>query len=387
MSVFESDTVVEVRRQAREFAAEVAPAQKAAEWDKADHVPRELLLRMAELGFTGLVVPEQYGGRGRHVMGFLAVVEELARRSFGLSTLYAMNAGYGGLNVSVSASESQKARFLPELLNGRMLFSYGLSEPDVGADLASVQTTVTRHGDKVIVNGRKRWISGAHDSDYILCLARSGPAEARHRNLSIVLVPSTAPGVTISKIGIMGSGGNAPMNVVLDNVEVPFADVMGEEAGWNNGWGQLVGPTLEVEKIQPAAMALGIAQAAVDEAWAYSEKRQQFGRAISVNQSIRHALADARTMVHACRLMLQDAAWRVERNEPSAVQTCMAKLFLSEKCRDVVLACQQVMGAAGFGAGYQMERLVRDSLAFPIIGGSSAIQRNNIANLLKLSRG
>ncbi|MDB5861586.1 MAG: acyl-CoA dehydrogenase [Ramlibacter sp.] len=387
MSFYESAEVAAVRQAARKFAAEVAPPEKAAEWDLANEVPRELLLQMASLGFSGLVVPTEYGGRGRHVMGFLAVIEELARRSFGLSTLYALNAGYGGLNLSVSGSEEQKRRFLPDILAGRLMFAYGLSEPDVGADLASVSTTVQRKGDQVVVRGRKRWTSGAQHADYIICLARSGPEGERHRNLSMVLVPTSAPGVQITNIRILGSGGNAPADVVFDDVTVPLADVMGGEAGWNEGWSQLVGPALEIEKIQPAAMALGIAEAAVEEAWTYSEQRRQFGRVISANQSIRHDLADARTMLHACRLMLQDAAWRVDHREASAVETCMTKLFLSEQCRDVVLSCQQVMGAPGYAAGHQMERLVRDSLCFPIIGGSSAIQRNNISNLLKLARG
>jgi len=385
-SVYESDEVRRVRMAAREFAAEVASPSKAAEWDKRDEVPRDLLLRMAELGFTGLVVPIEYGGSGRNVMGFLAVIEELARRSFGLSTLYALNAGYGGLNISVSGTEEQKAQYLPGVLAGRLMFAYGLSEPEVGADLASVKTVAARHGDRVVIRGRKRWTSGASYADYILCLVRSGDEHARHKNLSMIIVPTSTPGITVSKIGIMGSGGNAPTDVVLDDVEVPFKSVMGGETGWNNGWNQLVGPALEIEKIQPAAMALGIAEAAVEEAWEYAQQRYQFGRPVSANQAIRHALADAKTNLRACRLMLQDAAWLAQRREASAVETSMAKLFVSDKCKDIVLACQQVMGAEGYAHGYEMERLVRDSLCFPIIGGSLAIQRNNIANLLKLAR-
>ena len=215
---------------------------------------------------------------------------------------------------------------------------------------------------------------------------RSGPAEAKRKNLSFVLIPPNAPGITITPNEVMGSRGIATNDVTFDNVELPFDNVVGGEEGWNNGWALLAGPALEVEKLQPTTLALATAEAALEEAWQYSTERVQFGQHICGHQAVRHALADARTRLEACRCMVEKAVGMVERGEPSAAMTSMTKLFVSETAVQIVLECQKVMGAYGYAEGFQMERRVRDILLMPIIGGSSAIQRNNIANLLELPR-
>lgn len=386
MNVNEPKEVLAIRAEVRQFVDEEGCVSQAPVWDRENRVPRALIEKLALRGLCSLVVPESYGGRGRMVLAYLAVVEELARASFGLSATYAMNAGYGALSVSLLGSDWQRREFLPAIQQGRLLFAYGLSEPEVGADLASVQTTARRVGDRVVIDGVKKWTSGARDADYIHCLARTGPVEGRHRNLTMILVPTNAEGLSLHDLDIMGSGGNCPAEVRFAGVEVPAELVLGGLDSWNKGWTQLVGPTLEIEKIQPAAMAVGNAQAAVDEAWAYSQERQQFGQRICAFQSIRHQLADACTELQACRALLLQAGGLVQARLPSAVMTSMTKLFVSEATRRVVLSCQQVMGAAGYARGRHMERLVRDALLFPIIGGSSAIQRNNIANLMQLPR-
>ncbi|WP_419918023.1 acyl-CoA dehydrogenase family protein [Candidatus Poriferisocius sp.] len=167
---------------------------------------------------------------------------------------------------------------------------------------------------------------------------------------------------------------------------MPAGYIIGGDEGWNQGWTKLVGPGLDVEKIEVAAMALGIAAAAVEDAWGYAEERVQFGRPISSHQSIRHLLAEARTQLLAARLMTYHAAGLLDAGEPAPVETSMAKLFVCDTAKDIVLSMQQVMGAYGYVQDFDMERYVRDVLAMPIIGGSSAIQRNNISNRLKLAR-
>jgi alkylation response protein AidB-like acyl-CoA dehydrogenase len=224
-------------------------------------------------------------------------------------------------------------------------------------------------------------------ADYVYTLVRSGPPEATRKNLSFVIVPTDAKGVTITKIDTMGVHGISTCDVAYENVELPFDAVMGGEAGWNNGWNMLTGASLEIEKLQPTFIALGIAEAAMEEAWAYSQQRVQGGKRICGHQAVRHVLADCQTRLHAMRLMMRHAAWLVEEHKPSAVYTSMCKQFVSDNARDVVLALQQyVMGAYGYAEGFNMERLVRDILIFPVAGGSTAIQRNNIANLMKLPR-
>jgi alkylation response protein AidB-like acyl-CoA dehydrogenase len=215
---------------------------------------------------------------------------------------------------------------------------------------------------------------------------RTGPPEDRRQNLSFVLVPVTAEGVEISLIETMGDRGTPICDVTFTDVEITMADVVGGEAGWNAGWGLLAGPALEVEKLGMPAMGLGIASAAVDLAWRYSQERHQFGQPICTFQAVRHVLADVQTKLLACRLMIEHAAALVEAGAPSAVETSMTKLYVGETVREIVLACQEVLGAYGYAKGMPMERYVRDVLIMPIAGGSSAIQRNNIPTLMGLPR-
>jgi alkylation response protein AidB-like acyl-CoA dehydrogenase len=313
-------------------------------------------------------------------------VQELARRSTALAGLFIQNVCYGSLNIAESGTEEQKQRLLPDLCQGKLLFAYGLSEPDVGADLASVKTRAERRGDEVVLNGYKRWCTGAQFADYIYMLVRSGAPDARYKNLSLVLVPTGAPGITMQSIGTMGVRGLPTNDVVLEDVAVPFANVVGGEASWNRGWSLLAGPTLEAEKLGVPALAIGIAEAAIAEAWEYSQQRKQFGTRLCGIQSIRHMLAEVQTKLAACRSMLSHAAWKVHTGQPSAVETSMAKLYVADTAREIVLTCQQILGAYGYAHGFAMERYVRDILVMPIWGGSSAIQKNNIANLMQLPR-
>jgi alkylation response protein AidB-like acyl-CoA dehydrogenase len=382
----ENEDIAALRDLLQRFVQREATPEMAERWDREDHIGREMLHKLAGLGVCGLTVPEEFGGMGRQVIPTVVTIVELARRSTALAGLYIMNACYGSLNIATEGTPEQKQRFLPGLAAGEILFAYGLSEPDVGADLASVKTRAERHGDKVVINGQKRWCSGANFADYILMLVRSGDAGARYRNLSMVLVPTDAPGLMLERAGAMGVRGIPVNDVIMENVEVPFANVLGGEAFWNAGWSLLAGPALEIEKLETPALALGVAEAAVAEAWEYAQQRRQFGAPICTIQSIRHMLSEVQTRLQACRLMLMSAAWKVDQGLPSAVDTSMAKLFVSDTARDIVLTCQQVLGAYGYAHGFAMERYVRDALVMPIWGGSSAIQKNNIANLMRLPR-
>lgn len=386
MDFGEPEHITMLRDSVRKMLERHATREMTAKWDEEDRVPRSLMEHIAGLGVCGMTIPEEYGGLGRDILATMVTVEELSRRSMVIATLYLMNACYGSMNILASASEEQKQRLLPKLANGELLFAYGLSEPDVGSDLASVKTRAERKGDKVIINGYKRWCSGAESADYIYALVRSGDPEQRYKNLSLVLIPPTAEGVTLTHIPAMGARGLNTNDVTLDNVEVPFENVIGGEDGWNNGWTRLAGPALEVEKLEVAAMALGIAAQAVDDAWEYSQTRSQFGKRICSHQSIRHMLADAQTKLAAARLMLYRGCWYADNNLPCSVETSMAKMFVCETGLDIVLTCQKVMGAYGYARGFDMERHVRDMLLMPIIGGSTAIQKNNIANRMGLPK-
>lgn len=387
MDFSESDEIAGLREMLRRYLAKECPVEKRARWDREDFIPRDELRRLGELGICGWCIPEEFGGLGQNVLGLVATIEELARCSSGLASYYVMCAGYGGLNIAESGSDAQKRRFLPDLAAGKLAFSYGLSEPNVGADLGAVETRATRDGHRVVINGAKRWTSAASMNDYIYALVRSGPVADKRNNLSFVLIPTAAPGVSVTCLSAMGHNGVPLADVTFQDVELTIDDVVGGEGGWNNGWSVLAGPALEVEKLAPASIALGVAEAALDEAWQYSQERAQGGKKICGHQAVRHVLSEGRTQLQAARLMLMHAAWLVQEGRPSAVATSMSKLFVTERAKEVTLACQQqVMGAYGYAHGFQMERYVRDVLAIPIYGGSSAIQRNNIANLLQLPK-
>jgi alkylation response protein AidB-like acyl-CoA dehydrogenase len=174
-------------------------------------------------------------------------------------------------------------------------------------------------------------------------------------------------------------------DVIFEDVEIPIENLVGGEQAWNRGWRMLAGRALDVEKLEISAVTFGVAQAAVEEAWGYAQERRQFGKPISGHQAVRHSLVEARTRLEACRHMLYHAAWLANEGRPCSVETSMAKLFVADTAVEIVLACQRVMGAYGLSEGYDMERHVRDVLGMPIVGGSSNMQKNNIANRLGLA--
>ncbi|MFE7422027.1 acyl-CoA dehydrogenase family protein [Rhodococcus sp. NPDC057529] len=373
-----SEDALELRSVVRRFVAEQMPRSVVAEWDKNNTFPREVFDRLATLGVMGLAIPEEYGGSGADIPATLMTIEELSKRSLAVAVPYIMASCYAGMTVVECGTEEQKKRWLPEIAEGRMIFAYGWTEPDVGADLASVKTTVRREGDELVVNGSKRFCTGAGLSDYIYTLAKSDPEGAKYHNLSTIVIPSNAEGVTITPIDTMGLKGTHTTDVSFTDVRIPVDNLMGGEEAWNRGWELITGSGLDIEKLEVAAMSLGIATAAYEDALAYCEEREQFGVPISKHQSIAHTLADMQVQLHASRLVLDDAAVLAGRGVQCGVETSMAKLFVTEASKTVVLNAQTIMGAYGYVKDFDCERYVRDVLVMPIIGGSSAIQRNNI---------
>lgn len=386
MNIEEPEHIRMLRDSMRRFVDLHMPRGEAARWDRENVFPRHVFDKLAELGVMGLTIPEEHGGAGRDITATMVVIEELSRRSLAVSVPYIMAACYAGMNILECGSVAQKAELLPLIAAGKMLFAYGWTEPDVGADLASVRSTVVRDGDMLVINGNKRFCSGSEFCDYIYTLVRSGPADQRHGNLSFVLVPPQTPGVAISRIDSMGMKGAATTDVSFTDVRVPASNLVGGPDAWNRGWQMLTGAGLDVEKLEVAAMGVGIAAAAVDDAWNYANERKQFGKAISQYQAVRHKLADMHTRLMAARLMMYHASAMADRGERCGIETSMTKLFVTEAAKSIVLDSQEILGAYGYVKDFDVERYVRDVLLLPIIGGSSAVQRNNIANWMGLGR-
>jgi len=382
--VDEADHIVELRRQVARLASDRLPLEKRIQLDRDHSWDRDDFRALADLGVIGLTIPEEYGGVGQDIVAAAAVIDELCQYGSSLAGPYIHAAFYGGMNISENGSAEQKQALLPKIARGEMLLCYGLSEPNVGGDLPSVETRADRDGDAIVVNGAKRWCTGADWSDYIYCLVRSGPANERYKNLSFLLIPTDAEGITMTPIQHSNLRYTASMDVYFDNVRLDETAIVGGPEMWDRGWELLAGRALDVEKIEITAVAYGIARAAVDEAWRYAQERIQFGKPIAQHQAIRHKLVTARTKLQAARHMLYHAAWLANEGRPCSVETSMAKLFCADTGVEIAILCQQIMGAYALSDAYDMDRHVRDLLGMPIVGGSSDMQKNNLASLLKL---
>lgn len=373
-----------LRAQIRRFVQQKAPREKRREWDRSHTWPRELFAELAALGVCGLTIDERHGGHGLDVVAAVMVIEELSRAGAFLAGPFIHCAFYGGLNISENGSEAQKAELLPKLARGELLFAYGLSEPDVGGDLASVRTRAHIEGDTIVVNGAKRWCTGADWADHIYCLVNSDRDAPKRQALSFLLIPRGTPGVSVTPIEHSNLRYTASCDVHFDDVRLPLEAIVGGREKWCQGWSMLAGRALDVEKLEITAVTFGIAQAAVEEAWQYAQERTQFGKPICAHQAIRHKLVTARTRLEACRLMLYQAAELAQAGRPCAIESSMAKLFVADTGVEIGVACQQILGAYGLSDAYDMERHVRDLLGMPIVGGSSDMQRNNLAALWRL---
>jgi alkylation response protein AidB-like acyl-CoA dehydrogenase len=383
----ESEHITILRDTLKRFVRKEMPADKVQQWDREHRFPPELFQKLSALGVCGLTIPEEYGGQGQDLVAAVAVIEELCRGGAFAAGPFIQCAFYGGMNITENGTEQQKKQLLPRLARGELIFAYGLSEPNVGGDLASVETTaqLATDGKTVIVNGNKRWCTGADFADYIYCLVREKGSDDKYKNLSLLLIPKDSPGISLQPIEHMNLRYTLSSDVTFEQVEVPTDNIVGGVDGWNRAWPMLAGRALDVEKIEISACCFGITQAAVEEAWEYAQQRVQFGKPISGHQAVRHALIDAKTKLLACRHMIYQCAWLANSGKPCSVESSMAKLFVAETCVEIVLSCQRVMGAYGLSEGYNMERHVRDVLGMPIVGGSSNMQRNNLANMLNLA--
>ena len=383
----EPEHITMLRDSLRRFTEQETPREKRREWQAANAWPRDVFAKLADMGVCGLTVAEEFGGMGQDWYAATAVIEELSRGGVSLAGPYIQCAFYGGGNISESGSPAQKAELLPKVAAGELHFAYGLSEPDIGGDLASVKTRAHLEdgGETVVINGAKRWCTGADWADYIFCFVNSDPDGEKYRNLSMVLVPTGASGITRQQLTHRNLTYSHSFDVYFDNVRVPAENILGGPEAWNKGWLALAGRSLDVEKIEVAAMTFGLAQAAVEEAWEYAQQRQQFGKPISGHQAVRHELVQARTQMEACRHMLYHAAWLVDQGRPASVETSMAKLFIADTGVEIGLACQRILGAYGLSEEFDMAQTVMDLIGMPIVGGSSHMQKNNIANRLGLA--
>jgi alkylation response protein AidB-like acyl-CoA dehydrogenase len=339
---------------------------------------RELLAKLAELGWLGVSVPEKYGGAGAGMVEECIFLEETSRGLApirGYST--AMTAGATYLRWG---TEEQKAETMGGVCRGR-LESIALSEPGAGSDLGGVRCRARREGDEYVIDGQKTWISEAHMADHILALVRTSTDGSKHNGLTLLQVPTDTDGLEIRGIPTMEEA-RVVNDVFFTDCRVPAANVVGEP---DRAWYQLM-RGLSIERLIIAAMSTGAAQRSLDDLIAYVKEREQFGRPIASFQAVRHRIADLATEIACTRSFVFEIAEGIDAGDEDGLSTesSMAKLKATTVAKAAALEGMQLMGGYGFAVEYGMEEQVRAALAPPIYGGSNEIQREIIGKNLGL---
>jgi len=375
-----------LRETVQKFLEKECPKQKVRQIDDEDEFEAEasnieIFNKMKPLGLSSLTIPKEYGGMGRDIFGAIIVLEELSKRSPALGILYLMSSFYGGVNISHNGDEKQKRRFLPRIARGELLFSYAITEPNVGSDAASVQAFAAKHGDGYILNGTKTLITGAAHADHILMLTRTDRNVPKHKGLTMFIVGTSEKGIAIKPIRKLGHRGSTCCEIVLNEFELSSDDILGGPNSLHNGWAQVIA-TLHAEHLVSAALGVGLAQGAFDEAIRYAREREQFGQPIGRFQAIQHMLAEMATGIQTARLLLYYATWMLDQDQPISSESAMAKYYASEVARRVCWQAMQVFGGYGYTMEYDVQRFLRDALLLPLGAGTNQIQKSFIAKKL-----
>ncbi|WP_246635449.1 acyl-CoA dehydrogenase family protein [Actinoplanes hulinensis] len=352
----------------------------AQEWEASGRYPTEIVETMRELGLFGLTVPEEYGGLGADMVSFALTFEEIAKGWMGIAGILGSHSLSCWL-IARHGTDDQKSRYLPDLASGVRRTGIALTEPDAGTDLQGIATTAVRDGDHYVLNGRKTWITNARYADPLPVLCKTDPAATpAHKGMSVILVEAGTPGFTVERdLPKLGYKGTESCEVLLEDVRVPATQLLGGVEG--RGMQQVLSG-LETGRINVAARALGIAQAAYDEALRYAGQRKAFGKAIGDFQAVQLKIAEMAAQVQAARLLVYWAASRSDGGHRVDMEAGMAKAFASEAAVFCALNSMQVHGGYGYSKEFVVERLYRDAPLMMIGEGTNDIQRVVIARAL-----
>ena len=358
---------------ARELAdGEIAP--NAAEWDRDQRFPDELIPKLAELGLMGVCVPEEYGGAGADFLSYVLVLEELSRADAGVGVTVAVHTSATTLPLLAFGTDEQRERFVPPLARGEHLGAFALTEAGSGSDAGSLRTSAAPDADGWLLNGSKQWITNGSRAGTIVLFARTDSTTAGARGVSCFVLDAEHVRITREeeKLGLHSS---TTSDLVLEDARVGRDRLLHEEG---RGF-RVAMATLDGGRIGIAAQAVGIAQAAYDVARAYAADREQFGRRIGDFQAIQWKLADMATDIDAARLLTYRAAWLKQEGRPHAADGAKAKLFASEMARRQTAEAIQILGGYGYTREFPVERYYRDAKITEIYEGTSEIQRLVIA--------
>ncbi|MGO4327869.1 acyl-CoA dehydrogenase family protein [Cupriavidus sp. 2TAF22] len=368
---------------ARQFTMErVLPIANKLDPEKGQ-IPRELIDEMAELGYFGILIPEEYGGLGLGAYEYCLVAEQLSRGWMSVGSLIAR--GNGLIGALKGLSPQKKAEYLPRMARGEFLGAFSLSEPNAGSDIANITCRAVRDGDDWVITGSKYWCTFADEADFILVICRTDPVmdpKARHKGLSAFMVekprgalPENVKGSIIPKIGYHGW---TTWELAFDGCRVPHAKMVGEQGKAF----YLATAGLETARAHTAARSIGLAQGSLEDAVRYAQDRAQFGNPIASFQAIRFKLADMATQVEAARALLYAVCEKIDEGERADTEASMVKLFASEMCERVTSEGLQVHGGAGYTTHFAAERYWRDARLTKIFEGTSEIQMRIISDAM-----
>lgn len=376
---FLTDEHQAIRETVRDFASrEIAP--KAAEIDRTEQFPAETFKKMGELGLLGLLVPSEYGGTGADYRSYTVATEEIGRACGSTGLSYAAHCSLGTNPIKLFGTEEQKKKWLPKLASGEFIGCWALTEPGGGSDAAAQKTTARRDGDSWVLYGTKQFITNGSCADIAIMMAMTAP-ELGRKGVSAFVVETGTPGFSVSKVERkLGMRGSPTTSLSMDSCRVPADNILGQPG---EGYKQAL-ITLETGRISIGALALGIAQAALDAALTYAKQREAFGQPIGKFQLIQGYLADMATQISAARLLIYHAAWMKDHGERVTMEGSQAKLYASEMATRVCNLCIQIHGGYGYVEDFPAERFLRDAKLCEIGEGTSEIQRLLIARQLGL---
>jgi butyryl-CoA dehydrogenase len=361
-----------IRQMVREFAeTEVAPTAKIR--DEEERFDRALMFdRLAELGLTGIVFPEEYGGAGADYISYAIAVEELSRVCASTGVTLSAHLSLCANPIYLFGTEEQKQQYLAPLARGEKIGAFGLTEPAAGTDAGGTRTTAIKDGDSWLLSGTKIFITNAGVAETYVVFARTDKQAQKHHGISAFIVEKDTPGFTFGKKEQkMGIRSSPTMELVFENCRIPKANLLGEE-----GQGFKVAmKTLDGGRIGIASQALGIAQGALEAAVNYAKERKQFDTPIGKFQGIMFQLADMATQIEASRLLVYNAAYKASHGISYSQASAMAKLMASETAMRVTTQAVQVLGGYGYTREFPVERMMRDAKITEIYEGTSEVQR------------
>jgi alkylation response protein AidB-like acyl-CoA dehydrogenase len=375
-----SDEHEMIRQAARDFALkEIAPI--AAQYDETGDFPYETIMKMGEMGFMGIEVPEAYGGAGMDTMAYVLALEEVSKVDASHGAIMSVNNSLFNHGILHFGTEFQKQKFLVPVASGEAVGAYSLTEPMSGSDAGTMRSRAVLEGDHYVINGRKSWVTSGPVADYIVLFSMTNP-DAGHRGITAFLIDTAQPGfIRDKKEPKLGIRASATSEIVFENYRCPVEHRLGEE-----GQGFKIAMTvLDVGRIGIAAQALGIAEASYQASLEYAREREAFGQKIGQFQAISFKLADMKTRIEASRLLIYQAAVAKENAKSTGgrftLESAMAKLFASETAMFCAHAAVQIHGGMGYSKELPVERYFRDAKITEIYEGTSEIQRLVISRL------